>query len=44
MLISLFLFPTPRIKEHIVKGIDNGEAFLDMLEGRNFGKAVISLE
>ncbi|GAA5953280.1 hypothetical protein JCM8115_000481 [Rhodotorula mucilaginosa] len=33
-----------KIKEHIVKGIDNGEAFLDMLEGRNFGKAVISLE
>jgi len=33
-----------KIKEHIIKGIDNGEAFLDMLEGRNFGKAVISLE
>ncbi|BGP53098.1 hypothetical protein JCM8202_004181 [Rhodotorula sphaerocarpa] len=33
-----------KIKEHITKGIDNGEAFLDMLEGRNFGKAVITLE
>ena len=44
MLISIFLSPPFRIKEHIIKGIDNGEAFLDMLEGRNFGKAVISLE
>ncbi|CEQ38973.1 SPOSA6832_00445 [Sporobolomyces salmonicolor] len=33
-----------KIKEHVTKGIDNGEAFLDMLEGRNEGKAVISLE
>ncbi|GAA5842465.1 hypothetical protein JCM9279_005392 [Rhodotorula babjevae] len=33
-----------KIKEHVTKGIDNGEAFLDMLEGRNFGKAVVSLE
>ncbi|BGP04945.1 NADP-dependent oxidoreductase RED1 [Rhodotorula toruloides] len=32
-----------KIKEHITKGIDQGEAFVDMLEGRNFGKAVISL-
>ncbi|TNY18672.1 NAD(P)-binding protein [Rhodotorula diobovata] len=33
-----------KIKEHVSKGIDNGEAFLDMLEGRNFGKAVVSFE
>lgn len=33
-----------KIKEHIVKGLDNGEAFLDLLQGRNFGKSVISLE
>ncbi|GAA6036882.1 hypothetical protein JCM8097_006331 [Rhodosporidiobolus ruineniae] len=33
-----------RIKEHVTKGIDNGEAFVDMLEGRAHGKAVISLE
>ncbi|GAA6058031.1 hypothetical protein JCM3770_003983 [Rhodotorula araucariae] len=33
-----------KIKEHVTKGIDNGEAFLDMLEGRNFGKAVVSFE
>ncbi|GAA5890292.1 hypothetical protein JCM8208_002769 [Rhodotorula glutinis] len=33
-----------KFKEHVTKGIDNGEAFLDMLEGRNFGKAVVSLE
>ncbi|ORY90230.1 NAD-P-binding protein [Leucosporidium creatinivorum] len=31
-------------KEHIVKGIDQGEAFLDLLKGANFGKAVVSLE
>ncbi|GAA5994709.1 MDR family NADP-dependent oxidoreductase [Rhodotorula paludigena] len=33
-----------KTKEHITKGIDNGEAFVDMLDGRNFGKALISLE
>lgn len=33
-----------RTKEHITRGIDNGEAFVDMLDGRNFGKALISLE
>ncbi|GAA5955033.1 hypothetical protein JCM21900_002765 [Sporobolomyces salmonicolor] len=33
-----------KVKEHVTKGIDNGEAFVDMLEGRNEGKAVISLE
>lgn len=33
-----------RTREHVTKGWDNGEAFVDMLEGRNEGKAVISLE
>ncbi|GAA5862774.1 hypothetical protein JCM8547_006541 [Rhodosporidiobolus lusitaniae] len=33
-----------KVKEHITQGIDNGEAFVDMLEGKNFGKAVVSLE
>lgn len=33
-----------RIKEHVTKGLDNGEAFLDLLQGRNFGKAVYVLE
>ncbi|GAA6005633.1 hypothetical protein JCM10207_005277 [Rhodosporidiobolus poonsookiae] len=33
-----------KVKEHITKGIDNGEAFVDMLAGKNHGKAVISLE
>ncbi|KAI5476870.1 zinc-binding alcohol dehydrogenase domain-containing protein [Pseudohyphozyma bogoriensis] len=28
-------------KEHIVKGLDNGEAFLDLMKGGNFGKSVI---
>lgn len=32
------------VKEHVYKGLDNGEAFLDLMEGRNFGKAVISFE
>ncbi|KAM0748083.1 NAD(P)-binding protein [Meredithblackwellia eburnea MCA 4105] len=33
-----------RIKEHVTKGIDEGEAFVDMLSGKAQGKAVISLE
>ena len=34
-----------RIKEYVVKGIDNaGQAFLDLLTGDAFGKVVISLE
>ncbi|BGP12905.1 hypothetical protein JCM10213_005143 [Rhodosporidiobolus nylandii] len=33
-----------KIKEHVTKGIDNGEAFVDMLKGAAHGKAVISLE
>ncbi|GAA5831826.1 hypothetical protein JCM11251_003900 [Rhodosporidiobolus azoricus] len=33
-----------KVKEHITKGIDNGEAFVDMLEGKAHGKAVISIE
>lgn len=32
------------IKEHVYKGLDNGESFLDLMQGRNFGKAVISFE
>ncbi|KAK4050452.1 hypothetical protein OIV83_003522 [Microbotryomycetes sp. JL201] len=31
-------------KEHIYNGLDNGESFVDMLNGGNFGKAAISLE
>lgn len=31
-------------REHIVKGLDNGEAMLDVLTGGNFGKSVISFE
>ncbi|CEQ42599.1 SPOSA6832_04431 [Sporobolomyces salmonicolor] len=31
-------------KEHIYKGLDNGESFNDLFTGANFGKAVISLE
>ena len=33
-----------KIREHIVKGLDNGEAFVDMLTGKAHGKAVIVLE
>ncbi|GAA5983257.1 hypothetical protein JCM11641_002238 [Rhodosporidiobolus odoratus] len=33
-----------KVREHVTRGIDNGEAFVDMLAGRNHGKAVISLE
>ncbi|GAA6058576.1 hypothetical protein JCM10212_007015 [Sporobolomyces blumeae] len=33
-----------KIKEHVVRGIDNGEAFADMLSGRANGKVVYSLE
>lgn len=31
-------------KEHIYKGLDNGEAFVELLTGGNFGKAAISFE
>lgn len=31
-------------KEHIIKGLDNGESFLDLLKGKNFGKAIIVLD
>ncbi|GAA5878851.1 hypothetical protein JCM1840_000735 [Sporobolomyces johnsonii] len=31
-------------KEHIYKGLDNGESFNDLFTGANIGKAVISLE
>lgn len=31
-------------KEHVVKGLDQGEAFVDLLTGGNFGKSVISFE
>lgn len=40
----MFLHSFPRIKEHVVKGLDNGEAFLDLLHGHAFGKVVIVLE
>ncbi|GAA5986708.1 hypothetical protein JCM5350_001462 [Sporobolomyces pararoseus] len=30
--------------EHITKGLDDGESFLELLKGGNIGKAVISLE
>ncbi|KAL8286337.1 hypothetical protein RQP46_004825 [Phenoliferia psychrophenolica] len=33
-----------RVKEHITYGLDDGQAFVDMLEGKAQGKAVISLE
>lgn len=33
-----------RIREHVTKGLDEGEAFVDMLTGRAQGKAVIVLE
>jgi len=33
-----------KIREHITKGLDNGEAFADMLSGKAQGKAVIVLE
>ncbi len=32
------------IREHVTKGLDEGEAFVDMLTGRAQGKAVIVLE
>ena len=32
------------IREHITKGLDQGEAFVDMLTGKAQGKAVIVLE
>ncbi|KAL8280207.1 hypothetical protein RQP46_007321 [Phenoliferia psychrophenolica] len=31
-------------KEHLTKGLDNGEAFVDLLTGGNFGKSVITFE
>lgn len=31
-------------KEHVTKGLDNGEAIVDMLAGRNFGKSVVMFE
>ncbi|GAA5898645.1 hypothetical protein JCM6882_000887 [Rhodosporidiobolus microsporus] len=34
----------PQPKEHITKGLDNGESFAELFSGANFGKAVISLE
>lgn len=33
-----------KIKEHVVKGLDNGEAFRDLLSGANNGKVVYSIE
>ncbi|KAI5479949.1 zinc-binding alcohol dehydrogenase domain-containing protein [Pseudohyphozyma bogoriensis] len=30
-----------RVLEHRTKGFDNGESFLDLMQGRNYGKAVI---
>ncbi|GAA5902187.1 hypothetical protein JCM6882_006724 [Rhodosporidiobolus microsporus] len=33
-----------KVKEHVTRGFDSGEAFVDMLEGKAHGKAVISLE
>ncbi|KAK4058118.1 hypothetical protein OIO90_000857 [Microbotryomycetes sp. JL221] len=35
---------TIKTREHVTKGLDNGEAFVDMLAGKAQGKAVISLE
>ncbi|SCV68782.1 BQ2448_903 [Microbotryum intermedium] len=35
---------TIKVREHVVKGIDDGEAFLDLLTGKAQGKVVISLE
>ncbi|GAA5969306.1 hypothetical protein JCM11641_007545 [Rhodosporidiobolus odoratus] len=34
----------PKPKEHVYKGLDDGQSFLDLFTGANFGKAVISLE
>ncbi|KDE08304.1 hypothetical protein MVLG_01567 [Microbotryum lychnidis-dioicae p1A1 Lamole] len=34
---------TIKVREHVVKGIDDGEAFLDLLTGKAQGKVVISL-
>ncbi|KAM0756381.1 NAD(P)-binding protein [Meredithblackwellia eburnea MCA 4105] len=31
-------------KEHIIKGLDNGEGLLDVMKGGNFGKSVITFE
>jgi len=33
-----------KIKEHVVKGLDNGELFSDMLTGKAHGKCVYSIE
>lgn len=33
-----------KVKEHVVKGLDNGESFVDLLKGTAFGKVVISME
>lgn len=33
-----------KVREHITKGFDDGESFVDMLSGKAQGKAVISLE
>lgn len=33
-----------KVREHVVKGLDNGEAFVDMLTGKSQGKAVYVLE
>ncbi|KAL8281307.1 hypothetical protein RQP46_006341 [Phenoliferia psychrophenolica] len=41
-LIASGAIKAPR--EDITKGLDNGESFLDLLTGKNFGKAVISFE
>lgn len=33
-----------KVREHVTKGIDNGEAFVDMLSGKAQGKSVVVFE
>jgi NADPH-dependent curcumin reductase CurA len=33
-----------KVREHVVKGLDNGEAFRDLLSGAAHGKVVYSIE
>lgn len=33
-----------KIREHVVKGLDDGQALVDMLSGKSQGKVVIDLQ
>lgn len=33
-----------KVREHVVRGLDDGQAFVDLLSGKSQGKVVIELE